>query len=45
MNGIDWGQVISVALSGISSVFAVLIILMISVLLAGTVISSFTKKS
>ena len=40
----DWGQAMSVAMSGLISVFAVLFILMIAVQVTGAVIGSFAKK-
>ncbi len=42
--GVDWGQATAVAISGVTSVFAVLLILQIAVTVAGGVIESFTKK-
>ncbi|AGL03835.1 OadG family transporter subunit [Desulfoscipio gibsoniae] len=41
---VDWGAATSVALSGIVSVFAVLIVLQIGVQITGKVIDSQAKK-
>ncbi|KAF1086263.1 hypothetical protein SPSYN_01007 [Sporotomaculum syntrophicum] len=41
---VDWGEVTMVAVSGIVSVFAVLIILNIAVSITGSVLDSITKK-
>lgn len=41
---VDWGMATSVAISGIVSVFAVLIMLQIGVQITGMVIDSLAKK-
>ncbi len=42
---VDWGTASTVAISGVLSVFAVLIILQISVQITSSVVSSMDKKN
>ncbi len=41
---VDWGQATMVALSGVVSVFAVLLVLQIAVTITGSVTESLAKK-